>query len=105
MDWTTILTALISAISGGGVMSLFHYQSDKEKRKIENDALASDGWQELYAKAEERNERMSAKIDELYAELGRFRTENTQLSTENTALKLQKCERNGCPDRVPPRGW
>ena len=105
MDWTTVMTALISALSGGGIVGVFYFRENKRKKELENDALASDGWQELYAKSEERNDRMSQKIDQLYSELSKFRDDNNRLTTENAVLTMQKCEKKGCGDRIPPRGW
>lgn len=35
MDWTTIITALMSALFGGGVLSLMRLKSDKKKAETE----------------------------------------------------------------------
>lgn len=105
MDWATIITAVVSAISGGGIMSIFYFRENRAKKTLENDAMASDSWQELFEKSEERVEKLNQKIDALYVDNAKFRDENNRLTTENAVLSMQKCERNGCPDRIPPRGW
>lgn len=102
IDWTQIIVGIVT---GGGLGSLFLLRENKMAKHISNDTAAADNWQELFAKSEERVEKLSHKVDQLYDDITKFRDENNRLSTENAVLKLQKCEKNGCSDRVPPRSW
>ncbi|MEG1289565.1 MAG: hypothetical protein RSE25_04940 [Bacteroidales bacterium] len=102
MDWTAILTALLS---GGGVIGIFYYKENKRAKQLENEATASSQWRELYEKSEIKCDAKDLKIDSLYKENGLLRDNNNDLTTQNAILKLQKCEIKGCEKRQPPRGY
>lgn len=105
MDWTTIVTAVVSAISGGGLLSVFYMQENRRKKQLENDAMASDAWQEMVESLQKEKEEMRRELRESQEDNKRLRDENNSLTSRNTALNLMRCERNGCDDRRPPRDW
>ena len=105
MDWTTILTGLISAlISGGGLMGAFYMKENKKAKQLENESTASSQWRELYEKSEQKNEKLQTKLDASYKENTMLRDTNNGLTTQNAVLKTYKCETISCSNRKPPFG-
>ncbi|WP_418981686.1 hypothetical protein [Alistipes sp.] len=105
MDWSTILTALVSALlSGGGIAGVVFFRENKRARQLQNENTASAQWRELYDKAEAKVESQGLKIESLYKENKHLRDQNNDLTTQNAVLKIWKCKRIGCTDREPPFG-
>ena len=105
IDWATIITAIVGAVGGGGLTSLFFMKEDKNKKTLENDAQASTAWRELYERSDKESEELKAEIDELRKEVNRLMQQNTELAVKNSAYLLQKCEVVGCDKRKPPRDF
>lgn len=114
----TVVTAIVSMVCGNIMMFLLLPQKRKSEelkntaQDIENEATQSEEWQKLYREEREKNNKLDAKIDELYGELSNVRTENstlyeqlTEYKIDNTRLKLLKCEKPACPHRQPPTGY
>jgi hypothetical protein len=105
MDWTTVLTGLISAlISGGGLMGVFYMKENKKAKQLENESTASSQWRELFEKSEHKNETLQTKLDASYKENTMLRDTNNNLTTQNAVLKVYKCESISCNNRKPPFG-
>lgn len=105
IDWATIITAIVGAVGGGGLTSLFFMKEDKKKKTLENDAQASTAWRELYERSDKESEELKAEINELRKEVNRLMQQNTELAVKNSAYRLQKCEVVGCDKRKPPRDF
>lgn len=105
MDWTTVLTGLISAlISGGGLMGVFYMKENKKAKQLANETTASSQWRELYEKSEQKNEKLQTKLDASYKENTLLQVTNNNLTTQNAVLKVYKCESISCSNRKPPFG-
>lgn len=105
MDWTTVLTGLISAlISGGGLMGVFYMKENKKAKQLENESTASSQWRELFEKSEQKNETLQTKLDASYKENTMLCDTNNNLTTQNAVLKVYKCESISCNNRKPPFG-
>lgn len=105
---STIITGLIGLVAGN-LMSLITFPQTKSMKKIENEAKQSEEWKKLYI--DQKNEALEKdkKIDQLYAEITKYRDENAELHLENEKLKIEnsklvivKCLKPGCVDRDPP---
>lgn len=113
-----IITALVGMACGNIMMFLLLPQKRKsedlknEAQNIENEAKQSDEWHKLYEEAHNENKELNKKIDSLYVDVAKHRDEKaqlhiqiTELSVENTRLKILKCEKPSCPHRQPPTGY
>lgn len=102
IDWNVILTGILGS---GCIGSIFFFRENRKAKQIENEKNAADVWQELFERSEARCANLSERLDALYKENAKFRDENNALTTRNAVLELQKCLRNGCASREPPREW
>lgn len=105
IDWETIITAIVGAVGGGGLTSLFFMKEDKKKKTLENDAQASTAWRELYERSDKESEELKTEINELRKEMNSIMQKNTELTVKNSAYNLLKCEMIGCDKRKPPRDF
>lgn len=105
MDWTTIITAVVSAISGGGIMSVFYFKENRRKKSLENDAMASDAWQKLFERTDKELEEAREERKRLESEIKELRAKITELEVSLSEYKANKCEVLGCANRKPPRSW
>lgn len=97
MDWTTILTAILTFVGGGGLGALIMFPQKKRAAELENETRSSEQWKELYERSENTKAAQSELID-------RLRDENNRITTENAVLKIFKCKTVKCVDRDPPLG-
>lgn len=105
MDWTTILGSLFAAITSCGGLSVFmYYRENKRQKQIDNEAAAAAQWRELYLEERATNDRKDDKIDGLYKTANDLRELLNEERRQNAVLKVWKCEKVGCPDRMPPFG-
>lgn len=105
MDWSNVIIALITAVlSGGGVATILMLKENKQSKRVDNDLKFSEGLQARNKHLEEQLDKKDEKIEALYAEKDELRNECDHLSTENAVLKVYKCVKVGCGDRVPPFG-
>ncbi len=102
MDWTTILTAGLTFIGGGGLGALLMFPSNRKSADLENEKKASEQWKELFMQAEQDKKKQSALIDKLYDDQSRFRDENNRLTTQLALFRVLKCKNLKCTDRKPP---
>lgn len=86
-------------------------QADAEAEKAEADSISTyaNEWKELYEKKEKRVAELDEKIDRLYQDITKYRDtirelseRNSELAVQKQALEFRKCNKHGCPDRIPP---
>lgn len=104
MDWTTILTAVLTFLGGGGLGAVLMFPQKRRSAELENEMKASEQWKELYERSEKNRDEQSQLIDRLYDDLKIARDANNMLTTENAILKVFKCEKIECIKREPPLG-
>lgn len=84
-------------------------EAEADKAEADNISTYANEWKELYEKKEKRVAELDEKIDQLYAEISKYRDtirelseRNSELAVQNQALEFRKCNKHGCPDRIPP---
>ena len=134
MDWVLIFQIIGGVLAGGGLLEFFKWRATKNEAKraakLENDTKEAeledikkdsivDGWEKLSAQYQKDIEYYRTLISDRdniikdYEEkligreelIGELREQVNDLSSENTALKLMRCEKLQCVDRVPPFGF
>lgn len=122
MNWIEIIIGFL----GGGLVSVLTIPSVLKKSRAEARAVELDnlqksveGWKALADERQEenreKNEHINAlnlKIDSMYEDIARRRTENTDLLKENTRLQVRiatdevrMCMVRGCDRREPQSGY
>lgn len=122
MDWTQIITTLISvgggAILGGGFMMWFTRKEVKEGKGIENMQKVVESMQKsldakdrIISEHEARRAELKAdldrkdeKIEQILKEKSAIRDENDDLKTSLAVALMLKCKTLKCIDRNPPFG-
>ena len=123
MDINGILQIVSLLMSGGIVGQIFFYNSRKRKeaasaQKDEDDnvrAYAAE-WKELYEHEHtehlEERKKLNDKIDSLFDEVNKQRTQVRQLKDDKNTLLMRskelewnECRVNGCLKRQPPRDY
>lgn len=103
IDWQTVIISALSIIlTGGGLASIFFFRENKQAKRLENEATASEQWQALYEKSEEKVDSLNQKIEELFKEKEYLRDRLNEATTQNARLELLKCAVLKCLDRKPP---
>lgn len=116
-DWSSVITAVVSAISGGGIVGVLNAKENKrkatlenDKTKIENDHSAAVAWRELYERADKENEELKKEVDELRKQVSKLcdemadiKRDHANLKAENAAYRVEKCVVYECANRRPPR--
>lgn len=112
MDWVTIITAIIAALSGGGLISLLTIREQKKALKIENKDKESDICIKLVNELQDQIEKLNERADKKDARITELEDTNAvlrqQLDEKNTALAkaiLLRCTRLACDRRRPPLGY
>lgn len=122
MDWTQILTTIIStiggAIAGGGLMAWFTRREVKEGKALDNMQKVVDSMQKsldakdrIIEEHEARRtelkadlDRKDAKIEQLLDEKSEQRDEIDDLKTNLAVSTMLKCITLKCTERDPPFG-
>lgn len=123
MGMENVIQVLTLLVSSGIVGQLLYYNSRKRKEAAsaqkDEDANAmayAQEWKNLYTHEHEEhmNERkkLSDKIDSLFEDINKLRTQVRQLKDEKSdllirthELKWNECRVNGCSKREPPRDY
>ncbi len=112
MDYTSILSVIISSVLGGGIVGtvLFYQQNkrakelDNKQKSLANDDVAIDQWKDLYFETEKKSQAKSKKIEELTEELNKEKAKSAKLYAQKERLVELKCVHIGCDKRKPPLG-
>ena len=48
MDWTMMLTAVLTFVGGGGLGAVLMFPQKRKSAELENETKASEQWKELY---------------------------------------------------------
>lgn len=103
-DIASIITCVVSALSGGGVGWLINAKENKRKAQLDNDHSA-EAWKELYERADKESESTKKEVDSLREENSKMHDKINDLTAKYAAANCQKCTVFGCKNRQPPRDW
>lgn len=89
-----------------------HRNTEKRKEKASAAGMEIANFHEVIENSEKRLRERDAKVDAIYKEFRTSQERCLELMSElNKALievevlKVQKCEKRGCPDRLPPSNY
>lgn len=112
MSIVTILTSLISALLGGGLITIFTVRETRKSLKIDNAAKEDNRWSKLADELQDQNEKLNdrlekkdARITELEDIISTLRTELGDTKSELAKATLMRCSRVECTQRIPPFGY
>lgn len=104
MDWTAIITGVLTFIAGGGLVAIFTLPAIRKKANAEADNAVIEPLKQAISIL---NEQLKTANDTI-AEKNRIIDEKTQhelaLSTKLTALYDDMCVHKGCKLRKPHQG-
>lgn len=122
---TALCAVLGTLVGGGGVGWVFHVKATRKQAEAEarikdaearlahadTDNKVAEGYKELarekqarIEKLDHENDRLNAKIDELYCDLTAEREARFAAVEELSRVRMLECTRLGCVDRDPPFG-
>lgn len=112
MDWTTIITTLLTLlIPTGGLVAIFTMAEKKSALMLENAKQLADSYKQLADKYQAREaatqELLRAKEMELLQQIkmnSGLRHSLDDAHTECAVAKLMYCRKSKCMDRDPPFG-
>lgn len=112
MDWTVIITALITAlIPTGGLLAIVTIRERKTALQIDNQKSIADSYKlladEYRAREEKTHDMLMAKESELLTQLkvnSSLRHTLDDAHTENAVCRLMYCRNSKCTQRDPPYG-
>lgn len=112
MDWVSIITAIIGALAGGGLISLLTIRETKKGLKLDNAEKEDSRWSKLVnelqdqiEKLNERCERKDSRITELEDTNALLRQRLDETNTALAKATLMRCSKLGCKSRIPPFGY
>lgn len=112
MDWITLITAIIAALSGGGLVSLLTIREQRKSLKIENKDKESDiciklvnELQDQIEKLNDRADKKDARITELEDTNAALRQKLDETNTSLAKATLLRCSKLSCSTRIPPLGY
>lgn len=104
MMWTEILMAVVSALLGGGLVSLLTIRGQRKKVNAEADNTAIDGLHEAINLLREEAQRSDDHIERLKKTEDELRERNNDLRDECTVRGTFTCIHMACPLRDPVLG-
>ena len=112
MDWTTIITTMISVlVPTGGFLGVFTIREKKTGLMLENASKLIDGWVQLANERQEmikdRDSKLDAKdskIDELHKVNTDLRHDLDDARTAAAVAGVVRCDIASCTKRRPPFG-
>lgn len=104
MNWSDILTALGSMISGGGLSWLFFRKLNKKEKETEVDSKVITNMEQVLEEVKSRNESLHDRLSKVQDELNASEDESIRLKSEAAVLRLGFCSHQICPLRNPAYG-
>ena len=104
MDWTDILTALGSLLTGGGLSGLIFWKLNKKEKKAEVDSKVITNMEQVLEEVKSRNESLHERLAKVQDELNTSEDESIRLRSEKAILRLGFCSHQICPLRNPAYG-
>lgn len=112
MELSTIIISIVSALLGGGLLSLFTIRETKKGLAIDNKEKEDNRWSKLVdelqdqvGKLNERLERKDARITELEDRCSDLSFKLDKSNTDLAKALLLKCTKLSCSSRRPPLGY
>ena len=104
MQWTDILTALGSLLTGGGLSGLIFWKLNKKEKKAEVDSKVITNMEQVLSEVKSRNESLHDRLAKVQEELNTSEDESIRLKSEKAILRLGFCSHQICPLRNPAYG-
>lgn len=104
MNWSDILTALGSMVSGGGLSWLILGKLNKKEKKAEVDSKVITNMEQVLEEVKSRNESLHDRLSKVQDELNASEDESIQLKSKVAILRLGFCTHQVCPLRNPAYG-
>ena len=87
MDWVSIIVAIVSALAGGGLISLLTLRETKKSLKIDNQIKEDDRWSKLADELQTENEKLNERIEKKDADTN-MRRANLALQRAITRINV-----------------
>ena len=104
MEWSDVLTTIISMISGGGLSWFFFWRLNKKAKKAEVDSKVIANMEQVLEEVKSRNESLHERLAKVQDELNASEDESIQLKSKLAVLRLGFCSHQICPLRNPAYG-
>lgn len=104
MNWSDILTALGSMMTGGGLSWVIFWKLNKKEKKAEVDSKVITNMEQVLEEVKSRNESLHERLSKVQDELNASEDESIQLKSKVAVLRLGFCSHQICPLRNPAYG-
>lgn len=111
MDIITIVSSLVSALLGGGLITVFTLRDIKKGLKIDNNAKEDDRWSKLCDEQQDQIEKLNERLEKKDARIIELEDRDTMLRksldgvrTQCAVAELLKCVNVACQNREPKLG-
>ena len=104
MDWTAIITGILTFIAGGGLVAIFTLPAIRKKANAEADNAVIEPLKQAINILNEQLNNANATIEEKNSIIEQKTQHELTLSTKMTALYHDMCVHKGCKLRKPHQG-